>query len=99
MSVQQTIVVESPKAPFTLGSATIPSPAKGEVLVKILSVALNPANWKQREYGIAIDKYPAVLGCDVAGVVEELGEGAEGFKKGDKVYARHHLMQVSSVSS
>jgi NADPH:quinone reductase-like Zn-dependent oxidoreductase len=99
MSVQQAIVVESPKAPFTLGSAKIPSPAKGEVLVKILSIALNPGNWKQREYDVVIDEYPAVLGCDVAGVVEELGEGAEGFKKGDKVYARHHLMQVSSVSS
>jgi NADPH:quinone reductase-like Zn-dependent oxidoreductase len=98
MSVQQAIVVESPKAPFTLGSAKIPSPAKGEVLVKILSIALNPADWKQREYDV-IREYPAVLGCDVAGVVEKLGEGAEGFKKGDKVYARHHLMQVSSVSS
>ncbi|KAJ7368828.1 GroES-like protein [Mycena albidolilacea] len=87
MSVQQAIVVESPKAPFTLGSAKIPSPAKGEVLVKILSVALNPADWKQREYDV-IREYPAVLGCDVAGVVEKLGEGAEGFKKGDKVFAQ-----------
>ncbi|KAJ7887510.1 GroES-like protein [Mycena olivaceomarginata] len=88
MSVQQAIVVESPKAPFTLSSAKIPSPAKGEVLVKILSVALNPGNWKQREYDVVIDEYPAVLGCDVAGVVEKLGEGAEGFKKGDKVFAQ-----------
>ncbi|KAJ7462170.1 GroES-like protein [Mycena latifolia] len=85
---QQAIIVHAPKAPFVLGSRDIPAPAKGEVLIKILSVALNPINWKQREYNLLIDEFPVVLGCDIAGVVEALGEGVDGFEKGDRVFAQ-----------
>ncbi|KAJ7495830.1 GroES-like protein [Mycena galericulata] len=88
MSVRQqpALIVESPHAPFVLGSCDIPSPARGEVLVKIMSAALNPASWIQRELNILIDEYPVILGSDIAGVIEELGEGVEGFSKGDKVF-------------
>ncbi|KAJ6458640.1 chaperonin 10-like protein [Mycena vitilis] len=85
---QQAIIVQSPKAPFVLGSDDIPVPAKGEVLLKIMTVALNPANWIQRELNILIDVYPAVLGNDMAGVIEQVGEGVEGWKKGDKVFGK-----------
>ncbi|KAF8214088.1 GroES-like protein [Mycena galopus ATCC 62051] len=88
MSLQQAIVVQSPKAPFILNSTAIPSPAKDEVLLKIWSAALNPANWKQREYDAVPDDYPVVLGNDIAGVVEAVGEDVEGFKQGDKVFAQ-----------
>lgn len=82
---QQAIIVEAPKAPFVLGPRNMPSPAKGEVLIKIMSVGLNPMNWMQPLYDVLIDEYPAVLGGDIAGVVEALGEGVQGFEKGDKV--------------
>ncbi|KAJ7498517.1 GroES-like protein [Mycena latifolia] len=85
---QQAIIVESPKAPFVLGPRDIPAPAHGEALIKIMSVALNPMNWMQREYNILVDEYPAILGCDIAGVVEALGEGVDGFEKGDRVFAQ-----------
>ncbi|KAJ7167674.1 chaperonin 10-like protein [Mycena filopes] len=87
MSTQQAIIVQSPHTPFVLGPRPIPSPDKGEVLVKIMSAGLNPMNWMQRDYNILVDEYPAVLGNDIAGVVEELGDGVEGFKKGDRVCA------------
>lgn len=35
--------------------------------------------------GRAITEYPAVIGNDSAGVVEEIGEGVTGFVKGDEV--------------
>ncbi|KAF7352404.1 GroES-like protein [Mycena venus] len=85
MPTQQAIIIQSPKAPFVLGSKDIPSPAKGEVLLKVMSVGLNPMNPMQREYDILIDEYPAVLGGDIVGTVEALGDGVEGFKKGDRV--------------
>ncbi|KAJ6515403.1 chaperonin 10-like protein [Mycena sanguinolenta] len=88
MSTQKAIVVESPKAPFILSTREVQSPGKGEVLIKTMAVALNPANWIQREYNILVDAYPVVLGNDVAGIVEEVGEGVEGISKGDRVYVQ-----------
>ncbi|KAJ7167638.1 GroES-like protein [Mycena filopes] len=88
MSTQQAIVVETPKGPFVLRSRPVPSPGKSEILLKIMSVGLNPINWKQAAFNMLIDEYPAVIGNDVAGVVEALGEGVEGFKKGDRVLAQ-----------
>ncbi|KAJ7126472.1 chaperonin 10-like protein [Mycena crocata] len=85
---QQAIIIESPKAPFILAPRDIPKPAKGDVLIRVMSISLNPVNWKQREIGFLIDEYPAVIGQDIAGVVEELGEGVHGLKKGDKVFAQ-----------
>ncbi|KAJ7682281.1 chaperonin 10-like protein [Mycena polygramma] len=86
--MQQALLVQSPKAPFILRSTEVPSPVKGEVLVRIMSAGLNPANFKQREYDVVIPEYPAVLGDDVAGVIEELGPSVEGWKKGDRVFAQ-----------
>ncbi|KAJ6593572.1 GroES-like protein [Mycena capillaripes] len=88
MSQQQALIVQAPQAPFTLTSLPIPAPAKGEVLLKIMSVALNPMNWMQPQYNVLIDEFPVVLGGDIAGTVEALGEGVEGFKKGDRVIAQ-----------
>ncbi|KAJ6458671.1 chaperonin 10-like protein [Mycena vitilis] len=88
MSIQRAVVVQSPKAPFTLGSTVILSPAQSEVLIKVMSVGLNPGNWKQREFDMLVDEYPAVLGNDIAGVVEEIGEGVADFKKGDRVFTQ-----------
>jgi NADPH:quinone reductase-like Zn-dependent oxidoreductase len=75
----------TPKADFVLGSHDVPSPGKNEVLVKIMSVALNPMSYLQREYDILVDEYPAVLGSDMAGVIEEVGGDVRGFAKGDRV--------------
>ncbi|KAJ7098706.1 GroES-like protein [Mycena belliarum] len=86
---QQAIILPSARAPFALGSRGVPAPAKGEVLIKILSAALNPISWMQRDYNLLIpDDFPTVLGSDLAGVVEALGEGVEGFAKGDRVFAQ-----------
>jgi NADPH:quinone reductase-like Zn-dependent oxidoreductase len=35
--------------------------------------------------GMFVQKYPMVLGTDVAGEVHEVGEGVTKFKKGDRV--------------
>ncbi|KAG2366499.1 GroES-like protein [Suillus spraguei] len=72
---------------FELGSRSIPSPGAGQLLVKIQSVALNPVDYKIRDYGVFVTHYPAILGADIAGTVEELGEGVNSFRKGDRVLA------------
>ncbi len=83
MSEQKALLLEKAKGPFVVGSIPIPKPTPGHILVKVKAAALNPVDWKiQTEEFI---KYPAVLGSDIAGDVEELGEGVEGFSKGDKM--------------
>ncbi|SHM35931.1 zinc-dependent alcohol dehydrogenase family protein [Flavobacterium chilense] len=65
-----------------------PTPKKGEVLVKIHASGVNPIDNKIR---IGVSPYaspvlPAVLGTDLAGVIEQIGEGVTQFKVGDEVY-------------
>jgi len=67
-----------------------PVPAPGEVLVRVHAVSVNPIDWKMRS-GAAKDRFPltlpAILGRDVAGTVAKLGDGVDGFKVGDRVFA------------
>jgi NADPH:quinone reductase-like Zn-dependent oxidoreductase len=67
-----------------------PKPGPGEVLVRVQATSLNPIDWKLRS-GAAKSifplTFPAILGRDVAGTVRELGEGAQGFAVGDRVFA------------
>lgn len=65
-----------------------PAPKKGEVLVKIHASGVNPIDNKIR---LGLSPYaspvlPAVLGTDLAGVIEVIGEGVTDFKVGDEVY-------------
>ncbi|KAJ7442732.1 GroES-like protein [Mycena galericulata] len=88
MPHQKALIIKEAKAPFTVSTTwPIPKPGPGEILIKIKAAALNPLEWKAQKYDIIIEKYPAVLGLDIAGDVEELGEGVEGYSKGDKVFA------------
>lgn len=65
-----------------------PRPGRGEVLVRIVSTSINRADLLVRsgnpEYRV---KLPHILGGDVFGYVEALGEGVEGFDVGDLVIA------------
>jgi NADPH2:quinone reductase len=65
-----------------------PTPKKGEVLVKIHASGVNPIDNKIR---IGVSPYaspvlPAILGTDLAGAIEAIGEGVTQFKVGDEVY-------------
>ena len=72
---------------FVVQDAPIYKPGPGEILIKVHATSLNPVDWKIQKYGAFIEEFPAILGTDVAGDVEELGEGVSEFKKGDRVYA------------
>jgi NADPH:quinone reductase-like Zn-dependent oxidoreductase len=65
-----------------------PVPGPGQVLVRVRATAINPGEAKIRE-GALHDLYPATFpsgeGSDLAGVVEELGEGVRGLDVGDEV--------------
>ena len=68
----------------------VPDPVAkaGEVLVRIHASGANPLDTKIRanQAAHARQPLPAVLGLDMAGVVEDVGEGVTTFRRGDEVY-------------
>ena len=65
-----------------------PEPKADEVLVKVHASAVNPVDWKIRDglgemFGL---KPPIILGCEIAGTIEQVGADVKDFKKGDEVY-------------
>jgi NADPH:quinone reductase-like Zn-dependent oxidoreductase len=63
----------------------MPAAAANEIVVKNAAIAINPVDWHQQDVGVFVQSFPAILGCDVAGEVYEVGSGVERFKKGDRV--------------
>lgn len=71
--------------------AVKPTIMPDQVLIKVHAAALNPFDYKVREGFVrrmAELHFPATLGGDVAGVIEEVGEQIDGFTVGDAVYGQ-----------
>jgi NADPH:quinone reductase-like Zn-dependent oxidoreductase len=65
-----------------------PEPKNDEILVKVHAAAVNPVDWKIRDglgkmFGL---QPPMILGCEIAGTIEKIGNDVENFKIGDAVY-------------
>jgi NADPH:quinone reductase-like Zn-dependent oxidoreductase len=82
------MILEAAGKPLSLREIAKPAPAAGQVLVRIHASGVNPLDLK-----IAAGKaeharmpMPAVLGIDMAGVVEAVGPGVDGFAPGDAVF-------------
>jgi len=66
----------------------VPSPGKGEVLVDVKACAINfPDTLIIRDLYQFKPPRPFAPGGEIAGVIEAVGEGVEGYKVGDKVLA------------
>ena len=70
-----------------------PVPATGQVRVKVAATSVNLSDWECLRGSPAYARigglrHPAhrTLGSDIAGVVDEVGEGVTGFRPGDEVY-------------
>lgn len=86
--MQKAIELASPGSPFVVSTRPIPKAKPGQLLVKVVTTALNPCDVFMQTYGYPgpIPKpWPNVCGWDAAGVVEEIGEKVHGFVKGDRV--------------
>lgn len=75
-------------SPLLPGPVVRPEPAEGQVLVRIKASGVNPLDLKIAKGQAAHARHPlpAILGIDVAGIVESVGAGVTNFKPGDEVY-------------
>ncbi|RKD97717.1 NADPH2:quinone reductase [Halopiger aswanensis] len=66
----------------------VPEPGPNEIRVEVVASSLNPVDYKIRQGAIPdfAPEFPAILHCDVAGVVDAVGDGVEEFEAGDEVY-------------
>jgi NADPH2:quinone reductase len=84
----QAAILDSPGAAFRIGPMPRPTPQPGQVLVRIEASAVNPLDIKIRagQAAHARQPLPAVLGIDLAGIVDGVGDGVTAFRHGDEVY-------------
>lgn len=87
-----------------------PEPRAGEVLVRVHATSVNPVDTKIREHGSAYAlEPPIILGYDVSGVIEAVGEGVDDLAEGDEVfytpelnahgaYAEYHVAKAENVA-
>jgi NADPH:quinone reductase-like Zn-dependent oxidoreductase len=65
-----------------------PQPGPGEVLVAVRAAGINPGEATIRK-GVMADRWPSTFpsgqGSDLAGVIEEVGDGVNGWAAGDEV--------------
>ncbi|KAH7334807.1 chaperonin 10-like protein [Rhizoctonia solani] len=86
MSQHKASILPQKQGKLEVGTRPTPVPQGNQALVKVTAAAVNPVDWKIQDYGLFIEKFPAVLGTDGAGVIEAIGPEAKAFKVGDKVF-------------
>ncbi|MCO6000157.1 NADP-dependent oxidoreductase [Actinoallomurus rhizosphaericola] len=90
--MSRAVIYEAFGGPEVLELREVPEPhaGPGEVRVRVTAAGLNPMDWGiaarpelAARFGITV---PSGFGSDLAGVIDEVGDGATGFAVGDRVY-------------
>ncbi len=86
------VVAHGHGGPKVLGVEEVgrPAVADGKLLVKVFAAGINPLDWRLRRgelRPLTALKRRWVPGRDIAGEVEAVGGGVEGFRAGDRIYA------------
>lgn len=64
--------------PFTITERTTPEPGPNEYLIEVKAVAMNPADYYQRDFGFPpVPIHSAVIGADASGTVVKAGSDIE----------------------
>jgi len=82
------LFVDADNAPFRSVELERPRPSAGQVLVRVRASGVNPLDIKIRRGKAPHARHllPAVLGLDLAGIVESIGDGVSTLTPGDEVY-------------
>jgi len=82
------VVVNAFSSPLTVTETARPKAGPGEVLVRVMASGVNPLDLKIAAGAAAHAKVtlPAILGIDMAGIVDSVGEGVSTFAPGDEVW-------------
>ncbi|RAL10223.1 zinc-binding alcohol dehydrogenase family protein [Aspergillus homomorphus CBS 101889] len=79
-------VVPEPHAQHTITDRFLPALEPNQVAIKITATAVNPVDWKIRDYNVFLKSYPAVLGSDAAGTIVGVGSEVKSHTVGERVF-------------
>jgi alcohol dehydrogenase len=71
-----------------VASAPKPKAGTGQVVLEVHASSINPIDALIREGKFPGAELPMILGVDVAGIIDSVGEGASTFKGGDRVFGQ-----------
>ncbi|CUA67073.1 hypothetical protein RSOLAG22IIIB_02991 [Rhizoctonia solani] len=98
MSQHKASILPQKHGKLEVSTRPTPVPQGTQALVKVTAAAVNPADWKILDYGVLIETFPAVLGCDGAGIIEAVGPDVTNFKPGDKVFFQGLYTRVDETT-
>jgi NADPH:quinone reductase len=79
-----------------------PQPEPGQVLIRVEAAGMNPMDRVIADGGLQAmmpARFPLILGADLAGVVEAVGEGANRFSPGDEVFGQLLIPPLGSTGT
>ncbi len=79
------VVVQGKQKGYRIEEVPDPIPGKDEVVIRVNRAALCYRDLLQLQGFYPRMKYPVILGHEVVGTIEQVGENVKGFKEGDKV--------------
>ena len=81
----QAMVLRAVGQPLARSELPVPRPGAGEVLVRVAACAVCRTDLHVVDGELPNPKLPLIPGHEIVGHVEELGEGVDGFRIGERV--------------
>ncbi|KAH7031544.1 putative quinone oxidoreductase [Microdochium trichocladiopsis] len=98
MATNQAAWLREAGKPLEVSEAHMPTAGPDEIVIENAAIAINPLDNHMQDIGVFVSEFPAIIGCDVAGIVHEVGAKAgDRFKKGDRVIG-HTINLITSKS-
>lgn len=84
------LVLEAPNQPFVLKTVPDPVPGPGEAVARVIACGAGLTIQHTRAGRVKVD-YPRIIGHEITGVIEAIGEGVTNVKVGDPVTAYFYM--------
>jgi D-arabinose 1-dehydrogenase-like Zn-dependent alcohol dehydrogenase len=85
MAKMRAVQVSEAGGPFELVERDVPQPGRGEALVRVHACGICHSDSFAKEGGYPGVSFPVVPGHEIAGAIEALGEGVQGWEVGQRV--------------
>ena len=90
MKKMKAVEVRQAKGSLQLVEREVPSPGSGQVLVKVQACGICHSDVFTKEGLWPGLEYPRIPGHEIAGIIEEMGSGVEGWKQGQRIGVGWH---------